>query len=662
MFNKILIANRGEIACRVIKTARKMGVKSVAVYSTVDRRALHVRMADESVCIGGASSIESYLRGDIIIKAALDYGAQAIHPGYGFLSENAEFERACATAGLVFIGPSANSISAMGLKDCAKDIMSKAGIPVVIGYQGDQQDDNFLAVKASEIGYPVLIKAVAGGGGKGMRLVEQAQDFIQALATCRRESSAAFANDRLLIEKYLIQPRHIEVQVFGDRQGNVVHLFERDCSLQRRHQKVVEEAPAPNISEDFRSAICSAAVRAAQAIDYYSAGTVEFIVQGDDFYFMEMNTRLQVEHPVTEMITGQDLVEWQLRIAYGEALPLAQNDISINGHAFEARLYAEDPAKDFMPQTGLIHHFSYPNQDQYMRVDTGIEAGDSVSIHYDPMVAKLATWGEDRVKAMQNMTELLRRTYMSGLPSNQEFVANVFDHDIFINAVIDTGFIARYEQDLIPETYARAAETEIAFAALFYLLGLGCQSSAANPWNAHDNWRIGNSTIQRSLSLVNKGSMIAVLATCNGESLNIEGVGKIELLSYRDDVLKALINGVESSAVVLPYNQGITIFFNCRVVDLGLFTLELGGDTIDANGGRIVAPMPGAIVQVVVEVGTYVDKGQPLLVMDSMKVETTIAANFDGTVKEIYIGPGDQVQEGTLLAEIEPIGAENDAA
>jgi len=662
MFNKILIANRGEIACRVIKTARKMGVKSVAVYSTVDRRALHVRMADESVCIGGASSIESYLRGDIIIKAALDYGAQAIHPGYGFLSENAEFERACATAGLVFIGPSANSISAMGLKDCAKDIMSKAGIPVVIGYQGDQQDDNFLAVKASEIGYPVLIKAVAGGGGKGMRLVEQAQDFIQALATCRRESSAAFANDRLLIEKYLIQPRHIEVQVFGDRQGNVVHLFERDCSLQRRHQKVVEEAPAPNISEDFRSAICSAAVRAAQAIDYYSAGTVEFIVQGDDFYFMEMNTRLQVEHPVTEMITGQDLVEWQLRIAYGEALPLAQNDISINGHAFEARLYAEDPAKDFMPQTGLIHHFSYPNQDQYMRVDTGIEAGDSVSIHYDPMVAKLATWGEDRVKAMQNMTELLRRTYMSGLPSNQEFVANVFDHDIFINAVIDTGFIARYEQDLIPETYARAAETEIAFAALFYLLGLGCQSSAANPWNAHDNWRIGNSTIQRSLSLVNKGSMIALLATCNGESLNIEGVGKIELLSYRDDVLKALINGVESSAVVLPYNQGITIFFNRRVVDLGLFTLELGGDTIDANGGRIVAPMPGAIVQVVVEVGTYVDKGQPLLVMDSMKVETTIAANFDGTVKEIYIGPGDQVQEGTLLAEIEPIGAENDAA
>jgi 3-methylcrotonyl-CoA carboxylase alpha subunit len=662
MFNKILIANRGEIACRVIKTARKMGVKSVAVYSTVDRRALHVRMADESVCIGGASSIESYLRGDIIIKAALDYGAQAIHPGYGFLSENAEFERACATAGLVFIGPSANSISAMGLKDCAKDIMSKAGIPVVIGYQGDQQDDNFLAVKASEIGYPVLIKAVAGGGGKGMRLVEQAQDFIQALATCRRESSAAFANDRLLIEKYLIQPRHIEVQVFGDRQGNVVHLFERDCSLQRRHQKVVEEAPAPNISEDFRSAICSAAVRAAQAIDYYSAGTVEFIVQGDDFYFMEMNTRLQVEHPVTEMITGQDLVEWQLRIAYGEALPLAQNDISINGHAFEARLYAEDPAKDFMPQTGLIHHFSYPNQDQYMRVDTGIEAGDSVSIHYDPMVAKLVTWGEDRVKAMQNMTELLRRTYMSGLPSNQEFVANVFDHDIFINAVIDTGFIARYEQDLIPETYARAAETEIAFAALFYLLGLGCQSSAANPWNAHDNWRIGNSTIQRSLSLVNKGSMIAVLATCNGESLNIEGVGKIELLSYRDDVLKALINGVESSAVVLPYNQGITIFFNRRVVDLGLFTLELGGDTIDANGGRIVAPMPGAIVQVVVEVGTYVDKGQPLLVMDSMKVETTIAANFDGTVKEIYIGPGDQVQEGTLLAEIEPIGAENDAA
>ena len=315
MFKKILIANRGEIACRVIKTARKMGVKCVAVYSTADRRALHVRLADESVCIGEAKSSESYLRGDVIIKAALTCGAEAIHPGYGFLSENAEFERACAAAGLVFIGPSADSISAMGLKDCAKDIMRKAGVPVVPGYQGEQQDDNFLAEKAQEIGYPVLIKAVAGGGGKGMRLVEHASDFIESLATCRRESSAAFANDHLLIEKYLIQPRHIEVQIFGDRQGNVLHLFERDCSLQRRHQKVVEEAPAPNISDDFRNAICGAAVRAAQAIDYYGAGTVEFIVQGDTFYFMEMNTRLQVEHPVTEMITGQDLVEWQLRLS-----------------------------------------------------------------------------------------------------------------------------------------------------------------------------------------------------------------------------------------------------------------------------------------------------------------------------------------------------------
>ena len=662
MFKKILIANRGEIACRVIKTARKMGVKCVAVYSTADRRALHVRLADESVCIGEAKSSESYLRGDVIIKTALTCGAEAIHPGYGFLSENAEFERACAAAGLVFIGPSADSISAMGLKDCAKDIMRKAGVPVVPGYQGEQQDDNFLAEKAQEIGYPVLIKAVAGGGGKGMRLVEHASDFIESLATCRRESSAAFANDHLLIEKYLIQPRHIEVQIFGDRQGNVLHLFERDCSLQRRHQKVVEEAPAPNISDDFRNAICSAAVRAAQAIDYYGAGTVEFIVQGDTFYFMEMNTRLQVEHPVTEMITGQDLVEWQLRVACGEPLPLAQDDISINGHAFESRLYAEDPSKDFMPQTGRVHHFSYPQQSQYMRVDTGIEAGDSVSVHYDPMVAKLASWGEDRTSAALNMSELLRRTYMSGLPSNQEFVASVFDHSVFIDAVIDTGFIARYEQDLIPETYAKAAETEIALAALFYLLGLGIQSSAVSPWNAHDNWRIGGSALQRNLSLVNKGEVIDVLASCHGESLEVEGIGKVELLSYQDDTLKALINGVEVSAVVLSYKQDITVFSNGRVVELHLFTPELDGDTIDANGGRLVAPMPGSIVRVMVEVDSCVDKGQPLLVMDSMKVETTIAANFDGVVKGVHIAPGDQVQEGTLLIEIEQEEGENDVA
>jgi len=662
MFKKILIANRGEIACRVIKTARKMGVKCVAVYSTADRRALHVRLADESVCIGEAKSSESYLRGDVIIKTALTCGAEAIHPGYGFLSENAEFERACAAAGLVFIGPSADSISAMGLKDCAKDIMRKAGVPVVPGYQGEQQDDNFLAEKAQEIGYPVLIKAVAGGGGKGMRLVEHASDFIESLATCRRESSAAFANDHLLIEKYLIQPRHIEVQIFGDRQGNVLHLFERDCSLQRRHQKVVEEAPAPNISDDFRNAICSAAVRAAQAIDYYGAGTVEFIVQGDTFYFMEMNTRLQVEHPVTEMITGQDLVEWQLRVACGEPLPLAQDDISINGHAFESRLYAEDPSKDFMPQTGRVHHFSYPQQSQYMRVDTGIEAGDSVSVHYDPMVAKLASWGEDRTSAALNMSELLRRTYMSGLPSNQEFVASVFDHSVFIDAVIDTGFIARYEQDLIPETYAKAAETEIALAALFYLLGLGIQSSAVSPWNAHDNWRIGGSALQRNLSLVNKGEVIDVLASCHGESLEVEGIGKVELLSYQDDTLKALINGVEVSAVVLSYKQDITVFSNGRVVELHLFTPELDGDTIDANGGRLVAPMPGSIVRVMVEVDSCVDKGQPLLVMDSMKVETTIAANFDGVVKGVHIAPGDQVQEGSLLIEIEQEEGESDVA
>ncbi|MCI5061223.1 MAG: ATP-grasp domain-containing protein, partial [Alphaproteobacteria bacterium] len=392
MFKKILIANRGEIACRVITSARAMGVKTVAVYSEADRRAMHVRIADEAVCIGPAPSTESYLCGKKIIQAALDTGAQAIHPGYGFLSENAEFSKNCEKSGVVFIGPSADSIEAMGLKDRAKEIMEEAGVPVVPGYRGENQDTKFLASEADKIGYPLLIKAVAGGGGKGMRLVEETKNFEEALGTCQREAKAAFGNAHVLLEKFIVQPRHIEVQVFGDSHGNVVHLFERDCSLQRRHQKVVEEAPAPYISENFRADICNAAVRAASAIDYTGAGTIEFIASKDEeFYFMEMNTRLQVEHPVTEMITGIDLVEWQLRVAAGEKLPRAQKDIQMNGHSFEARIYAEDPANDFLPQTGKISHFITPDLGDNLRVDAGVEAGDSVSIYYDPMIAKIIT-------------------------------------------------------------------------------------------------------------------------------------------------------------------------------------------------------------------------------------------------------------------------------
>lgn len=654
MFKKILIANRGEIACRVIKTAQNMGVESVAVYSNVDRRAMHVRMADESVCIGGAASVDSYLKGDVIIKAAIDCGAQAIHPGYGFLSENAEFASACADAGLIFIGPSPDSISAMGLKDCAKDLMNKAGVPVVPGYQGDEQGNDFLSRKASEIGYPVLIKAVAGGGGKGMRLVENSQNFNELLDICRREALAAFGNEHVLIEKYLTQPRHIEVQIFGDSHGNVVHLFERDCSLQRRHQKVVEEAPAPNISDEFRDNICNAAVRAAKSIDYQGAGTVEFIVQGDAFYFMEMNTRLQVEHPVTEMITGQDLVEWQLRVAAGETLPLAQDDIAINGHAFESRLYAEDPSQDFLPQTGCVHQFNFPSQSLYMRVDTGVEAGDEVSIHYDSMVAKLISWGDDRAQAAQNMADLLGHTYMAGLPSNQEFISNVFNHDEFLNANIDTGFIKCHEQDLMSESYGKADDTDIVLASLIYILGLNRPKAEQNPWDTHDNWRIGGDVLRRDIKLVSKGEVIEISALCHAMCLDLLGIADATLISYSNNVITALIDDVKVCAKILSYRDAITIFHNGRVVDVHLFVPEVDDDHAGAGDGRIVAPMPGGVVRVIAVAGDFVKKGDLLIVIESMKVQIPIVAGCDGVINDVLVEENAQVSDGTLLVEITP--------
>ncbi|HEY8189588.1 MAG TPA: acetyl-CoA carboxylase biotin carboxylase subunit, partial [Micavibrio sp.] len=470
MFKRILIANRGEIACRIIGTARRMGIETVAVYSDADRNARHVRMADGAVRIGPASSRESYLRGDIIIQAAIQTGAQAIHPGYGFLSENEDFAAACARAGIVFIGPTPDSINAMGLKDKAKAIMSKAGVPVVPGYLGEKQDAPTLRKEADKIGYPVLIKAVAGGGGKGMRLVAAADDFEEALASCKREAAASFSNDHVMIEKYIARPRHVEMQVFGDSHGNAVHLFERDCSLQRRHQKVVEEAPAPGLPDKVRKNLGEAAVRAVKAIKYQNAGTIEFIMDSKthEFFFMEMNTRLQVEHPVTEMITGLDLVEWQLRVAAGEKLPLTQKDLSVNGHAFEVRLYAEDPANSFLPQTGTIHTFIYPsfNPDgnesgARIRVDTGVEEGDSVSIHYDPMIAKLIVHGKDRTAATDSMRDALDEILLTGLTTNQEFLSGIFRQSDFIKGDVDTGFIARHEKELLPDDYGMASETDL---------------------------------------------------------------------------------------------------------------------------------------------------------------------------------------------------------
>lgn len=653
MFAKILIANRGEIACRVIRTARRLGIQTVAVYSDADANALHVRMADEAVHIGPAPSSESYLKGDVILKAAADTGAEAIHPGYGFLSENAEFSKACAKAGIVFIGPSEKSIKAMGLKDEAKAIMEKAGVPTVPGYKGANQDTKFLKEQAEKIGYPVLIKAVAGGGGKGMRLVEKAEDFLDLLGNCQREGKASFGNDHVLIEKYITKPRHIEMQVFGDTHGNYLHLFERDCSLQRRHQKVVEEAPAPGIPDSMRKAMGDAAVKATKAIDYYGAGTIEFIVDTvtNDFYFMEMNTRLQVEHPVTEMITGQDLVEWQLRVAAGEKLPLSQKELSVNGHAFEVRFYAEDPAQNFLPQTGKITHFSYALEEG-TRVDTGIETGDSVSSYYDPMIAKLITWGQTRDEAASKMTVLLEDAELTGLNTNQEFLHAIFQHKEFLKGNVDTGFIPRYEAALIPADYGLPRAEELALAALYFGLGLeSCYDE--DPWAVQDNWRMGSSATRR-IDLVSKEASFRIVVRCAGDGVSFDHDKKIvkaELVEFCHGYIEALVDGHKIDATLLQNGGEITVFCAGRVVVLRTRNHDAEDDH-GAGGGKIVTPMPGRIVSILVKKGQSVEKGQPLLIMESMKVEITIKAGCAGTVDELPIAVNDQVPDGAVLVNI----------
>ena len=620
MFQKILIANRGEIACRVIETARRMGIECVAVYSDADRHARHVRMADEAVRIGPAPSRDSYLRGDIIIEVARQTGAQAIHPGYGFLSENEDFAAACKKAGIVFIGPTPEAIESMGLKDRAKAIMSKAGVPVVPGYLGEKQDVKTLKAEAEKIGCPVLIKAVAGGGGKGMRLVERIGDFEDALASCKREAASSFGNDHVMVEKYIQKPRHVEVQVFGDAHGNAVYLFERDCSLQRRHQKVVEEAPAPGLPDAVRKKLGEAAVKAVKAIGYQNAGTIEFIMDSKthEFYFMEMNTRLQVEHPVTEMITGLDLVELQLKIAAGEKIPFAQKDLKIIGHAFEVRLYAEDPANKFLPQVGQIDTF-IPGPD--MRLDTGVEEGDSITIHYDPMIAKLIVHGETRAAAIELMRGALNETIITGLVTNQEFLSNIFAHSSFAKGDVDTGFIARHEKDLIPDDYGRASEADLMQAAM--ILTQPKDDSDADIWNAGDNWRM-NGFFSRSFTFVNRGEKHKV--TVDGDSA-----------------------AIMEDATIVTDGRNITIFRQGKVVHLHI--PGAGGEE-EAGEGRIIAPMPGKIITVMVGKGDAVKKDQPLLVMEAMKMEMTIRAGCDGVVDELPVSGGQQVSDGALLVSI----------
>jgi len=668
MFSKILIANRGEIACRVIKTARRLGVKTVAVYSDADAGARHVALADEAVHIGGSAARDSYLVVDKILDACRRTGAQAVHPGYGFLSENAGFAEACGKAGVVFIGPPPSAIRAMGSKSEAKKIMEKAKVPLVPGYHGDDQSPELLAQEAERIGFPVLIKASAGGGGKGMRVVESAAKFADQLAGAKREAKASFADDHVLIEKYLTRPRHIEIQVFADGHGDCVYLFERDCSIQRRHQKVIEEAPAPNMDPARRKAMGEAAVAAAKAIGYVGAGTVEFIANQDGtFYFMEMNTRLQVEHPVTEAITGQDLVDWQLQVAAGGRLPLKQDELRIDGHAVEVRLYAEDPARNFLPSTGTLVHLRLPEENAHVRVDTGVRQGDTVTPFYDPMIAKVIVHDRDRASAMRRMVALMGATEVVGVTTNSVLLKALCSHPAFVGGEVDTGFIERYRADLFPKA-PPADDRTFAVATLARLLEWQ-DTAQPNDKDPHSPW-----DVQTSFRLLGEG---------HDEVRWKDGERDVVVIARRrrDGSLRLELPGG-------PVDAGMR-----RAAD-GRIAIDLGNDTFEASvvrrisldggidytvfageGGRrlrlvdpldvtqyeatassdaaVRSPLPGKIIDLRVKVGDSVSKGQPLLVLEAMKMEHTLTAPADGKVKSVRYAVGEQVPEGAELVEFE---------
>jgi 3-methylcrotonyl-CoA carboxylase alpha subunit len=658
MFSKILIANRGEIACRVIRTARLMAIRTVAVYSAADEGALHVAMADEAHPIGPAPARESYLSIERVIEAARRSGAEAIHPGYGFLSENAEFAEACAASGIVFIGPPASAIRAMGSKSAAKALMEKAGVPLVPGYHGAAQDETLLAGEARRIGYPVLIKASAGGGGKGMRIVERAEDFAAALAAARREAKSSFGDDTVLIERYLTRPRHIEMQIFADGHGDCVHLFERDCSVQRRHQKVVEEAPAPGMDPARRKAMGAAAIAAAKAVSYVGAGTIEFIAEGDAFFFMEMNTRLQVEHPATEMISDTDLVEWQLRIAAGERLPRRQDELEISGHAIEARLYAEDPARDFLPATGTLHHLRVPEGEPHIRVDTGVREGDAVSIHYDPMIAKLIAWGEDRAASLRRLRDALDRCEIVGVATNRDFLARVAASPEFAAGGVDTGFIARHRDALVPPPEATPPRI-VAAAALFLLLEQAAAGRAAaaashdpySPWHLRHGWRLNSDTYQ-DLVFLDGGRSHRVRAHYRGDAFQLDLADGSHAAGAASDGAGGLsirLDGIASKLRVVRRGDELTLFAD------GVAHRLLHRDPLapqaeeELAGGRLTAPMPGRIVQVLVAAGQRVRRGETLLVLEAMKMEHGVTAPADGIVERVDYTVGDLVEEGAEL-------------
>ena len=662
MFEKILIANRGEIACRVIRSAKKLGIATVAVYSDADTQSQHVKLADEAIYIGESPAAQSYLQADRIIQAALATGAQAIHPGYGFLSENDRFAQACQANNIVFIGPPVAAILAMGLKATSKSLMEKAGVPLTPGYHGSNQDPEFLKQQADAINYPVLIKASAGGGGKGMRLVERSEDFLSSLASCKSEAKSSFGNDEVLIERYVINPRHIEVQVFGDSHGNYVHFFERDCSVQRRHQKVLEEAPAPLVTQDKLDAMRQAAIDAARAVDYVGAGTVEFIVEQDGTaYFMEMNTRLQVEHPVTEMITGVDLVEWQLRVAFGEPLPKQQHELKIHGHAIEARVYAEEPEKGFIPAIGQISYLHYPEQNQHVRVDSGIVQGDEISSYYDPMIAKLIVWGENREAALVQMHHALGQFHVDGLGNNIAFLDRIIRSASFKQADLDTNLIQREDEFLFKNKRTLDAKMIVSTALTELLLRFNQNKTASNPvWNSQTLWRVNicpSYTIQLNLD----NELNQVNFSAQKEGFSAEYQGEIFLISGK--LLNAnsahfSINGKQEKISFNQNKSGLTVFQNGQSYPFKYIQHQFGADESQNTEGNLKAPMPGVITQVLVNINDNVKKDDVLMTLEAMKMEYAIRAPYDGIIHSCYFQVGDQVKVGDELVEFQVITEE----
>ncbi len=659
MFTSILIANRGEIACRIARTAKSLGLRVIAVYSDADEGALHTQLADEAYNIGPAPVAESYLKSDKILEIAKLSGAQCIHPGYGFLSENAHFADQCETAGIKFVGPPASAIRSMGLKDAAKDLMQKAGVPVVPGYQGANQNPDFLRDKAREIGYPVMIKAVAGGGGKGMRRVNSHAEFDDALLSCTRESAAAFGDDRVLIEKFISNPRHIEMQIFGDSHGNAVHLFERDCSLQRRHQKVIEEAPAPGMTQDVRKAMGDAAVAAAKAVSYEGAGTVEFIVDGSDglkpdgFFFMEMNTRLQVEHPVSEEVTGFDLVEWQLLIASGEKLPATQDEIKLNGHSFEARIYAEDPANDFLPQTGILHRLNWP-QNIDARIETGVEQGVEISPFYDPMIAKLVVHGPDRQTALDRLVEALDETTILGLRNNIGFLSNLASNEIFQAGEMDTGLIDANLTDLLPKEPTQ----NIAIYAAAWLCQTLCINKGEGPWNTLLGWAAAGTPRKDRLHLVVNSNPTEIDIVWNDKGFTVNDTHHCTLPDTDGSKMIITIDekqqSLEFANIQTPHGQKLFLSFDGNHIEIMAQDLLTRQDVGGAGSAIIKAPMPGKVIAVHVNEGDVVELGAPIIVLEAMKMEHTLTAAVSGIVKTMATELNAQVEESELLVVLEP--------